>query len=370
MLSSFVGDSNQGVPKPSERECTMTNKISGAPTKAESGARKSFSVSVIIPTFNRAQLVQRAIRSVLEQTRVPDEIVVVDDGSTDNTPDVLAPFEDPVRIIRQANAGRSAARNVGLREARGDLVAFLDSDDSLTPESIVTRIAAFDNDPDLGAVYSDVWLDDGENEAAARFSTIYPVSFPSGTILAELAQRCFIVLSSVMFRRDIAIEHRVLFDESIGLAEDHDFWLRLATLCRFQYINQPLARYRIPADADISLSQWGMPSVSADTYGPELKKHDIMVQRRFMGTSAFQSLSGVERARVHCSHGSKNMLADDARAARQSLCDAVRAAPACPTGWALLGLSLLGRRPFEFAVRLRRRMIRLAHKVACRREAG
>src|SRR5690242_12522755 len=92
---------------------------------------RRLSVSVIIPTFNRAALVTQAIDSALSQTHAPDEIVVVDDGSTDATPELLAQYGPTIRVVRQENRGRSAARNAGIQNSRGDLILFLDSDDVL-----------------------------------------------------------------------------------------------------------------------------------------------------------------------------------------------------------------------------------------------
>src|SRR5262245_46865272 len=106
-----------------------------------------FSVSVIIPTYNRAAFIATAVESALKQTRPPDEILVVDDGSTDGTDSVLSEFRPPVRVIRQPNRGRSAARNTGLRAATGDAVIFLDSDDVLMPGCLESCVAALEAHP-------------------------------------------------------------------------------------------------------------------------------------------------------------------------------------------------------------------------------
>ncbi len=323
----------------------------------------SFSVSVIIPTYNRAELVQRAITSVLGQTHLPDEVIVIDDGSTDHTPEVLAQYGETLRVIRQANAGRSAARNAGLQAASGDLVAMLDSDDYLPPDSIACRVEAFERDPELGVVYTDVWLINTEGKRNDRFSVIYPVSYPSGMILGELAQRCFIVLSSVMFRREIAMKHQILFDESIYLAEDYDFWLRMAAVCQFQYIEKPLVYYRIPDKVKFTVANWGLPSESAYAEWNTMKQHEILVQQRVMATPAFHALTKLDRARIYCAHGMKNMVAGNRNEARQFLLNAIRISPGYPVGWGLLGLSVFGRRVFTFMVLLRRCVVRLVNKI-------
>src|SRR5262249_45562691 len=113
------------------------------------------SVSVIIPTYNRAAFVHQAIGSALAQTRTPDEIIVGDDGSTDGTERALSQFGPPVTVIRQANRGRSAARNTGLRAAKTDAVLFLDSDDLLTPHCVEQMVRVLEERPEVGVVYAD-----------------------------------------------------------------------------------------------------------------------------------------------------------------------------------------------------------------------
>src|SRR5947199_6506358 len=113
----------------------------------------SLTVSVIIPTYNRAALVDQAIDSVLSQTRAPTQIIVVDDGSTDQTAQLLDTYGSAITVITQRNAGPAAARNTGLRAATGDLVALLDSDDKLTPNSIERRAQVLEQHADYDAVY-------------------------------------------------------------------------------------------------------------------------------------------------------------------------------------------------------------------------
>lgn len=111
-------------------------------------------VSVIIPTYNRADMVVEAVRSVLEQTMDDFEVVVVDDGSTDGTRDALRPFADRIRYVHQENAGVGAARNRGIAESRGELLAFLDSDDLFAPRMLEEAWATFQRHPQAGAVFT------------------------------------------------------------------------------------------------------------------------------------------------------------------------------------------------------------------------
>jgi glycosyltransferase involved in cell wall biosynthesis len=314
------------------------------------------SISVIIPTYNRADLVQRAITSLLEQTCLPDEIIIIDDGSTDETPDILAQYGAPVRTIRQPNSGRSAARNTGLQTATGDLIALLDSDDFLPPESIARRAAVFERDPALGVVYTDVHLVDSHGQSLHTLSAIYPVPRPSGMIFAELMRRDMIVLSSVMVRRVILGD--LIFDPSLDLAEDYDLWLRLAATHRFHYIDEPLACYSVPDNIEFTVAKWGIPSKSAATGPHRARQGEIDVQRRAMALPAFHALSDIQRSRIYCSHGMKTILIGQSKGARRMFWRAIRSAPYYPVGWVLLGLSISGRRMFEFAVWARRGAIR------------
>jgi len=110
--------------------------------------------SIVVPTYNRAGLIAETLNALLAQTQAPDEIIVVDDGSTDDTQDILAPFQAPIRAIRIENSGELVARNTGLRAARGDLVGFCDSDDIWFPDCLAALQAQFQHTPDLFACYA------------------------------------------------------------------------------------------------------------------------------------------------------------------------------------------------------------------------
>src|SRR5579864_1877976 len=130
-------------------------------------------VSVIIPIYNGAATIERALKSVFEQTFSDFEIVVVDDGSTDDTPSVLAKFGDRIRMILQSNRGFPGARNAGAAASRGDFIALIDHDDQWLPRKLELTVAALDSDPGASLVYSDLFV---VNEAGeeSRSSPIGP----------------------------------------------------------------------------------------------------------------------------------------------------------------------------------------------------
>ena len=199
-------------------------------------------VSVIIPTYNRAHLVGRAIRSVLNQTYQDFEIIVVDDGSTDNTEEVVKSFNDPrIRYIRhEKNRGGSAARNTGIRAARGEYIAFLDSDDEWLPEKLAKQLPVFEKDSTCGAVYTDLlyMLPDGSVKLCQNYR-------PEGWILKKLLSSNVVgTTSSVIVRRE-CFEKIGLFDESLPSCQDWDMWIRIAKRYSFRKIPEPLTKYRV-----------------------------------------------------------------------------------------------------------------------------
>ena len=316
-------------------------------------------ISVIVPTYNRAALLQEALASVLAQTRVPDEVIVIDDGSTDETPQVLAQFAAPVKVITQENLGRSVARNRGLDTARGDLIAFLDSDDLLLPKGIARRTEILEAMPHIDVVHGDVQLIGHDGQPRGRFSQVYPVPRPSGMVFPHLICRNFIVLSSLMFRRTPATQ-ALRFDPAVEPAEDYDFWVRLAPHCQFLYLDETLASYRLASDVPVTGPVWGLEGASAQANFQRAKESEVAVQARAMTMPAFQRLGPLQRARFHCSHGMKTMHLRRRAYARRMFLKAISEAPYYPTGYALLLLSAVGPGVFERVVWLRRRAIRLA----------
>lgn len=184
-------------------------------------------VSAIIPTYNRRELVQRAIDSALAQTLPPDEIVVVDDGSTDGTGDALkARYGERIAYLWQPNAGVSAARNAGMSHARGALFALLDSDDLWAPEKTERQCAYLAANPDIGMVVCDVARMDADGKPYDFFRR-RDVIATDGWALGELLMNPALVPASAMLRREVFADVGG-FDTALRTAEDIDFFLRVA----------------------------------------------------------------------------------------------------------------------------------------------
>jgi glycosyltransferase involved in cell wall biosynthesis len=201
-------------------------------------------VSVIIPTYNCARYLPEAIDSALAQTYRDFEIIVVDDGSTDNTQEVLARYGDQIRVIRQSNQGRGAARNTGILAARGEYIAFLDADDLWVPQKLERQVPLFDERPEIGWACSDaVNFTGSELSLQSRFQTLGLRPFPEARVLNVLVPACAIYSITVVVRASCFAESG-LFDVSLPVAQDYDMWLRLATRFPIGCVNEVLALHR------------------------------------------------------------------------------------------------------------------------------
>lgn len=196
-------------------------------------------VSVIIPTYNRAHYIREAVESVLAQSYKNFEIIVVDDGSTDGTEEVLHPYRDSIRYFYQENQGASAARNLGIKNARGKYIAFLDSDDFWLPEMLEVQVGYLEAHPEAGMVHADfLILDEGSNNPGPRKRT-HSRPKPSGYIFPELFIENAVMNVCVIVRR-ASLEVTGLFDPEFRRAEDYHLWLRIARHFPIAYINRPL----------------------------------------------------------------------------------------------------------------------------------
>ncbi len=192
-------------------------------------------VSVIIPTYNRAETVRRAVDSVLAQTFRDFELIVVDDGSTDNTPQVLEAYGRKVIPVRQERAGVSAARNRGIARSSGALLAFLDSDDAWKPEKLAVQTAFFQEHQEvLICQTEETWIRNGK-----RVNPRYRHLKPSGDIFLPSLKLCLVSPSAVMMRREL-FEKVGLFDEDLPACEDYDLWLRVSARYQVHLIDESL----------------------------------------------------------------------------------------------------------------------------------
>lgn len=197
-------------------------------------------VSVIIPCYNQGQFLAEAIDSVLAQTYPHVEIIVVNDGSTDNTVDVAASYGDKIKYIWQENSGVSVARNRGILESRGDYLQFLDADDLITPLKLSQQLEAFFMYPEVGVVYSEGrYIDDtGVDQGPVA------LNHGSGWVFHRMLSLDQTVIHAPLLRRQY-VAAAGLFDASLPAAEDADFWVRMAQQVPFLALPYDHFRYRV-----------------------------------------------------------------------------------------------------------------------------
>ncbi len=215
-------------------------------------------VSIIIPTYNRAEYVTQAIDSVLAQTYTDYEIIVVDDGSTDKTKEELLPYMDKIRYIYQENAGVSAARNTGIKIAKGEWLAFLDSDDEWLPEKLKNQTTFVQENPSIVAHTVNVNLINYHDSGLSSFLHCkFPFEGNEGIIddpfIQHFKYRTIAMPVAIMCRKECAIEAG-LFDESFVCGEDYDFMCRLALQGSWGYCWDELAMIYRRCEKTVSLS--------------------------------------------------------------------------------------------------------------------
>jgi len=198
-----------------------------------------------MPTFNRAKFLPEAIDSVLSQTYADLELLIVDDGSEDNTTSVLEPFlrDERVRYFYQDNQGQSYARNVGLKHAMGDFVAFLDSDDIWKPEKLEKQLAVVRAHPDADIVHGDEEIID---EQCAVTSLLNMARYSGRITRYLLADNSVSITTALVKRR--CFDEMGGFDTSVGVADDYELWLRFSARYRFHYEPGIVASYRVMDD--------------------------------------------------------------------------------------------------------------------------
>lgn len=228
----------------------------------------TYRISVVIPAYNAEKFINRAIDSVLAQTLPVDEIIVINDGSTDNTAEIVKAYGQAVRYIQQENAGVSAARNRGIEEASGNWITFLDADDEWLPEKLAMQCEVLQRNPDLKWVLCNfVWefvqkkqtrvsLDAGEVEKILNGKEYFDCYFDAFILGATSCS------DSMMIKRDV-FEICGRFKQGMQFAEDSDMWFRIAYHWpRIGYVSKPLAIYHYGTPTSLSQQTRGLPDIA------------------------------------------------------------------------------------------------------------
>ncbi len=192
-------------------------------------------ISVIIPTFNRADFLKKAIESVLSQTYQGFELIIVDDGSTDDTYEIVSEFKNNVVYIKQENRGAAAARNTGIKRAKNKFLAFLDSDDCWDKEKLAIQMDEMEKNPSyLVSHTQETWYRKGVLLNQKKKHKKY-----HGYIFDKCLPLCAVGMSTVMIKKEL-FERVGEFDENFPCCEDYDFWLRVSARYPFLFIDKPL----------------------------------------------------------------------------------------------------------------------------------
>ncbi len=210
-------------------------------------------VSVILPTYNRLPMLKEAVQSVLAQDFEDFELIVVDDGSTDGTPEEMKQYGGRVKVIEHIeNRGVSAARNRGILNARGKYIAFLDSDDLWVKGKLKIQVAFLDDNPHYPLCYTDeIWIRRGKRVNPMKKHAKY-----SGWIFEKCLPLCIISPSSAMMRKNL-FSKVGLFDEALPVCEDYDFWLRVSVRFPIFFFNKKLIIKRGGHPDQLSQRSWG-----------------------------------------------------------------------------------------------------------------
>lgn len=286
-------------------------------------------VSVVIPVYNGAEFIGKTIRSVLAQERPPNEIIVVDDGSTDDTPRVLAGYGDKIRTKRIANSGASNARNVALSLATGDLIAFLDADDLWYKDKLRKQEAMLEKFPEAGLVTCDYELDVPQlggqrvrHYSGLRHAGEMSFNAPLKTDpFALLIRQHFIGTPSAVLARRGMIERAGLFVSEYQPSEDFDFWLKCARIGSFIVMDEPLFYKRVH-DRNLSNDQIKME-----------KSHHRVLTDTLVREAGYIRSAGLEKlcrravAGSHYRLGHLLWAAGRRREAFESYCKGLRSGP-------------------------------------------
>ncbi|MEM3407746.1 MAG: glycosyltransferase [Nitrososphaerota archaeon] len=258
-------------------------------------------VSVIIPTYNRAWLLSKAVESVLNQSYQNFEVIIIDDCSEDDTKNLVKKFKDRrIRYIRhRKRKGAAAARNTGIKAAKGNYIAFQDSDDYWHPKKLEKQMRTFLNAPhDLGVVYTSFWRIDGNKKVYYPRPHIKP---KEGYLHEVLLKTNFIGLSTAVVKRK-CFEKAGVFDEDLPRQQDWDLWLRISKYYCFKHIDEPLVTSYLHHDSisrNINAYTIAMKHI-LKKYFEEISKKPTLLGKYYFEIGASLCLSGkIEEGKLY-----------------------------------------------------------------------
>jgi glycosyltransferase involved in cell wall biosynthesis len=282
-------------------------------------------VSVVIPTYNRAESLPKAVASVLRQTFQDFEIVVVDDASTDDTDEVVRSFSDErIRYIRhETNKREAETRNTGVQNSKGEYISFIDDDDEWLPEKLELQVDLLDKSPPIvGAVYTGfVRIESATGKTLSQW-----MPAKRGSIFRDMLGQNWVGTPSTVVLRRECFDSVGLFDPTIVFGPDYDMWLRLAEKYQFDCIQQPLVKYYIHSDRLSTNYELMIAGLEA-----KLKKH-----------AALLAMDSKSYSRHYLNLGTYYCISGNAKKGRGALLRAIRLNPFELRHYYNLSLSFLG----------------------------
>lgn len=289
-----------------------------------------------MPAYNAAPFIEDSIHSVLEQDYPHIELIVVDDGSQDNTTEVAEKFGSQVKVLKQKNAGPASARNLGIHASKGTFIAFLDADDVWLPGKISAQVQYLQKHPEIGVVFGGFfrWYSDPDGNFSSAptplnlNNTTKLVTEHSGWIYKDILLDSVICIITAMIRRSV-IEKVGYFDESLQTGEDYDFWLRVSQQFRAAELDRTMAYYRMHATSTTKVprkenNEYKVLLKNFAAYGPAgpdgVAAEDRAIKNRF-----FQ---------LCFSHGYFHIRSGDPKVAQEAFIAALHHAPLKPKVWA------------------------------------
>ncbi|MDC9728753.1 MAG: glycosyltransferase family A protein [Methyloprofundus sp.] len=236
-------------------------------------------ISLIIPSYNRSHLLKRALQSVFEQSLLPDEVIVVDDGSTDDTAEMLRNLFPQVIYLHQDNAGVSSARNLGIQHSTGSWIALLDSDDTWLKDKLVMQVSSLKQSPEIKICHTEeIWIRNG-----TRVNAMNKHKKSGGWIFEQCLPLCAMSPSSIMIHHSI-FDELGLFDESLPACEDYDLWLRISNAFPVLFLEQPLINKYGGHEDQLSHQHWGMDRFRIQALDKLLKQGQLSHKNKDLAT--------------------------------------------------------------------------------------
>jgi len=236
-------------------------------------------ISLIIPSYNRCTLLRRALLSVFAQTHLADEVLVIDDGSTDKTAEMIAKEFPEVIYVYQENTGVSAARNKGIQQAKGNWIALLDSDDVWLKDKLAKQVAALKQEPSYKVCHTEeIWIRQG-----VRVNAMNKHKKSGGWIFKQCLPLCAMSPSSILIHRSLFTELGN-FDETLPACEDYELWLRITAKYPVLFLEQPLLEKYGGHEDQLSHQYWGMDRFRIQALDTLLKNTNLTAEQQQWAT--------------------------------------------------------------------------------------